>query len=139
MIYKALVRAVVGERIKRSKWRSMLAVKALALLPAGLSLVHQKNDFMQPGFDFSKLDVLQEIEQKNKECPYVVEKHTIHAYDWRDESGKVFRNKLRTVNVIEEGSHTIEYADGITDLITIHHNTLLWNDFASNCVFFEKE
>ena len=122
MIYKSLIRAVVGEGVKRSKWRSMLvAVRALALLPAGLGLVHQQRDFMEPGFDFGKLDVVKEIQQKNKDCPYVMEKVTVFAYDWMDKNGKLVKDRIGITNVFEEETNNLVYSDGSQDQVVLRH------------------
>ena len=120
MIYSSLVTAVVGERVKRSKLRSMWTIKALVLLPAGLGLVHQEMDFMEPGFDFGKLEVVKEIKQRSKECPHVMEKVTIFGYDWMDKNGKVIKDTLGTKNVFEEETNSLVYSDGSQDLIVLH-------------------
>ena len=116
MIYKSLIRAVVGEGVRRKR-RSMWAIRALALLPAGLGLVHQEKDFMKPDFDFGKLEVVKEIYQKNKDCPHVMEKITVFAYHWEDKDVKVVKDRLGTTDVFEEETKNIVYSDGGQDLI----------------------
>ena len=122
MIYKSLIRAVVGEGVRRQRLRSMWAIRALALLPAGMGLVHQERDFMEPGFDFSKLEVVKEFYRNNNDCHYVKEKVTVYAYNWVDKQGNIVKDTLGTTNVFEEERRRIGYSDGTEDLIVLRHS-----------------